>query len=281
MATVDANDEAAGGVAASLAARSPWPWRALALVVLAALCLRIGRALVASPLTKDSVLYVEMAEDWASGGRVGAFARNPRIPPLYLGLMALGERLGAGAEATGLLVSLLAGALLPLAVYGLARGVAMERRVALLAAILAAAHPLLRGSAEIMRDSLYLTCFVGALALAVAAVGCRGWRAWTGIAGAGGLAALAAMTRDEGGEFLLILLAWGGWELWRGEACFSARLGRVAGVLAVAVAVYFLVVLTAWQALSGSGSTWRPVPDRLMNYVHAFRAEFTPEGVGP
>jgi len=32
-------------------------------------------------------------------------------------------------------------------------------------------------------------------------------------------------------------------------------------------------VLTAWLALSGSGSTWRPVPDRLMNYVHALRAE--------
>lgn len=276
---LEANDEAVDGVAAQ--SRSRWPWRALALVVLAALCLRIGRALVASPLTKDSVLYVEMAEDWASGGRAGAFERNPRIPPLYLGLMALGARVGAGAEATGLLVSLLAGALLPLAVYGLARGVATERPVALLAAILAAGHPLLRGSAEIMRDSLYLICLVAALALAVAAVGCRGWRAWAGMALAGLLAALAAMTRDEGGEFLVILAAWGLWELWRGEACFPARLRRVVGLLAVAVTVYFLVVLTAWHVLAGSGSTWRPVPNRLMNYVHAFRAEFAPEGVGP
>jgi hypothetical protein len=247
------------------------PWRLLLLILLAAVCVRLARGLISDPVTKDSVLYVEMAEDWAAAGVKNAFDRNPRIPPLYIGLMAAGERLGLGAEVTGLLVAVLAGMLLPLAVFFLSRGLFMEMRPALLAAALAAAHPmLLRNSAEVMRDSLFLACFVSALALAAAGMTSLRWRAWCWWGLAGLAAALAALTRDEGGELLLIIAVWGAVEAWRGDGNFLPRLRRVAAGGAVFVLVYAMVLLPVWKGLAGTTSEWHPAPERLLKYGRAF-----------
>ena len=246
------------------------PWRLLLLILLAAVCLRLGRALISDPVTKDSVLYVEMAEEWAVLGAGNAFDRNPRIPPLYIGLMAAGEWLGLGAEITGLLVAVLAGALLPLAVFFLARRLFTEMRPALLAAVLAAMHPMLmRNSAEIMRDSLFLVWFTAALALAATGMMSFRWRAWCWWGLAGLAAALAALTRDEGGELLLIVAAWGAVEAWRGDGDFLPRLRRVAAGGAVFVLVYVLVLLPVWKGLGKTTSEWHPVPERLLKYERA------------
>lgn len=253
-----------------LSTSSGWarPWLVLTMIVLAAVCLRAGRCGVGehSWITKDSVSYVEMAQAWSAHGLVGAFDRNPRLPPLYLGLMAAGERFGLGAEFTGILVSVLAGAMLSLAVFFLARSVLVDDRVALLAAALAAAHPiLLRNSAELMRDSLFLALFTTALALAVTAMTARqAWWRWLLV---GAVAALATLTRDEGGEFLVILAVWGGWECWRNQTAGWARTSRTVGSVVLAFATYGLILMVAWRGLAGSGSGWQPVPSRLMSCV--------------
>jgi hypothetical protein len=146
----------------------------------------------------------------------------------------------------------------------------MEMRPAVLAATLAAAHPmLLRNSAEVMRDSLFLAWFAAALALAAAGMVSFRWRAWCWWGLAGLAAALAALTRDEGGELLLIVAAWGAVEAWRGEGDFLPRLRRLAMGGALFVLVYALALLPVWKGLAGTSSEWHPVPERLMKYERA------------
>lgn len=258
-------------IAAVVACGRAWRW--LLLIALAALLLRAGRCLVDDWVTKDSVLYVEMARDWGgTAGLAQAFSRNPRIPPLYVGLMAAGERLGWDAEITGLLVSLLAGALLPVAVFLLASKVWTDQRLALLAAALAAAHPLLvRNSAEVMREGLYLALFATALAAAAAGMSETRRRRWWAWLLAGLATALAAATRDEGGELLLVLAAWAALECWRGEGPLPARLRRTVLPVAMVCALYFLTLLPATAVLAANGSSWHPVPSRLANYGRTFR----------
>jgi len=247
-----------------LAATPQVPWRALAMVVLAAACLRAARCLVAEPVTKDTVVYVAIARHWAESGATGAFDRNPRLPPLFPGLLAAGERLGLGAEPTGLALAVLAGALLPAALFLLVRALGGSTRLGLLTAILGAVHPmLLRNGAEVMRDSLFLLWFVSALALAAWGTTRTGPRAAGCWALAGLVGALGTMTRDEGGELLAIMVAWVAVQSWRGAGPWLERTRRAVTLATLLFATYFLTLCPVRLALADTGSSWRPVPERL------------------
>jgi biopolymer transport protein ExbB len=60
-----------------------------------------------------------MARDLASGDVDAAFARNPRMPPLYIWMMAEARGLGIDAESAGCWISIIAGSLLLGTVVGM------------------------------------------------------------------------------------------------------------------------------------------------------------------
>ncbi len=258
----------------------------LCAILAAGLLVRCVRLVLDHRVEKDSVLYVDMARDWDSGGVDRAFERNPRIPPLYVALMALGERIGVGAEATGVLVSMLAGALLPLGVFLLVRAFVRDD-LALLAAFMAMAHPgLIRISAEVMRDGPFLSLAVYSLAFFALGAGSGRGRWWLWWTLGGVFAGLAVMVRSEGIELMLAFLGWGvlelvllGWRAYRGSGDRGEGEGaeRPAGRMAIRIlagmvlagVMFSSVSFPAQIALSGTSSTWTVVDHRILSYVRS------------
>lgn len=177
----------------------------LILIVILSFTVRIFRYNLDSRIEKDGVLYVNMAKDWNSKGFEHAFERNPRIPPLYIFFMMIGEKYGLGAENTGVAISILAGSLTALAIYLIAF-IILDKNMALIAAFLAAIHPVfIRLNPEVMRGSLFIFCYTFSLAFFVLGIANKKIYYW----GLGGFfAALAVMTRSEGAELILIPFAW-------------------------------------------------------------------------
>jgi 4-amino-4-deoxy-L-arabinose transferase-like glycosyltransferase len=96
-----------------------------------------------------------------------ACANFANAPPLYFLLSWLALTLGAPFPEALRLVSLLAGALLPLAVHGTARALGIERRAALAAAVLTLTAELpIQTSVVAMTDALFGTLFVAAIGAA-------------------------------------------------------------------------------------------------------------------
>jgi 4-amino-4-deoxy-L-arabinose transferase-like glycosyltransferase len=241
----------------------------LILILVLALAARVGRCFLTDRIDKDSVVYVEMAEDWREKGMARAFERNPRIPPLYTALMAGGAGLGLGAETAGHAVSVIAGVVTVFAVWLAARAVFSGSTLPLTAALLAAAHPfLIRVSEDVMRDSLFV-CLT-ACSLAAAAYGARRIKVFLVWPAAGGFAALAVMTRSEGLELLPVFFAWGLVELALSRGRFRKTLVSVFLAWCLSAAGFAAVMLAALPFLHGASSRWEIVDHRAKGYLTRF-----------
>ena len=125
----------------------------LAIIALA-FVLRTARYAIEHRLDKDSIGYISMAEKVAKGKINEAIYLNPRMPPLYISLLAFGEYSGVGAEAAGVIVSLLSGILIIIPVFLISRKIFGDN-IGLISAFLVATHPyLIRLSTEVLRDEL-------------------------------------------------------------------------------------------------------------------------------
>lgn len=237
----------------------------LALVLLA-IVFRGGRCLVVNRIEKDAPLYIKMAEK-AAAGDPAAWGLLPRVPPAYIATMAFGERIGIGAAATGLLVSVLAGSLLLIPVFFITKAL-FDTKIALAAALLTAVHPYLaRMSVETIRDNLFLLFFFSALAFAVTAVAGEKSRLWLP---AGACAGLATLTRSEGIELVLALPLWFAIELWLTDDGKKRMLrGQTVSLLAFAAA-FMLVTVPVQYALMDTGSSWTVIDPRIDSFLHDF-----------
>jgi len=163
----------------------PPTWIALSLV----LALALGARLLALPgstegnMDPDSAHLLNIARCFERGQGFSnpaawpAWMKPESLPmpetfkePGYPYAIARLTPLAGGAFRAGLLLSMLAGLVLPVALYALARNLRFERRVALLAALLVGANPLaIAMSVRVMVDSI----FPALLTLAFAAAAWR------------------------------------------------------------------------------------------------------------
>ena len=244
---------------------------ALLMVIIAlAFALRAARYAIEHRLDKDSVGYIYMAEKVAQGKINDAICMNPRMPPLYIWFLALGEYSGIGAAAAGVLVSLFAGTLILIPVFLVSRKIFGDK-VGLVSAFLVATHPyLIRLSTEVMRDALFLFLIFSAIAFAAYAADQPGVsRKWY-LAGA--CAGLAAMTRSEGTFFIAAVCIW-----ILLEAALQVRKGGLlvllkkdTGLLLCVLAGFLLMTVPAERYLADTLSRWSIVDYRISGALRAF-----------
>lgn len=157
-------------------------------------------------LSRDSIQYVQEAEQWHSEGSLKINSNSLR-PPLFIYLIKNLMRWNISAENAGLAINLVMGVLLIPAVFLLTKLLVNDNLVALGAALLAAVHPnLVEFSCEIQRDCLYL--FLCGLFCCFLLLGAqkKHWYWWC----LGGVTlALAAFCRMEALEFLVIFIIYG------------------------------------------------------------------------
>jgi len=246
------------------------------LILVLAFGLRLARSLIDDNMDKDSVLYLWMAKTAATGDINGAVAYNGRMPPLYISLMAAGEYLGIGAFNAGMAVSVIAGTLLLIPVFSITKTLSNEK-IALFASIIAATHPyLVRISAEIMRDSLFLLLIFAGLAFALKAAKGGKVLEWC-IPGI--FAGLAVMTRTEGIDLVLAIILWFAVELYisfRSENVMNAIKRTLSSTFCL-FAAFLFVTLPVQLFLAETSSVWGPVDYRIMSFVHAFTELTTKE----
>jgi 4-amino-4-deoxy-L-arabinose transferase-like glycosyltransferase len=243
----------------------------LAIIALA-FVLRTARYAIEHRLDKDSVGYIYIAEKISEGKINDAIYMNPRMPPLYVSLLALGEYCGIGAETSGVIVSLFAGILLIIPVFLISKKVFGDR-IGLVSAFLVATHPyLIRLSTEVMRDSLFFFLIFSAIAFAVYAADDSGVsRKWY-LAGA--FAGLAAMTRSEGTFFIVAIVLW-----LLLEAAIQIRKGSLmllfkksAGLLICVLAGFLLMTVPVERYLADTPSRWSIIDYRISDALRTFTA---------
>jgi predicted membrane-bound mannosyltransferase len=241
-------------------------------IIALAVVLRTTRYMIEHRIDKDSVGYIYMAEKLAQGKINDAISMNPRMPPLYVVLLALGEYSGMGAETAGVIVSILAGTLLIVPVFLVSKKIFGDK-VGLVSAFLVATHPhLIRLSTEVMRDSLFLFMVFSAIAFAVYAADHSGIsRKWY-LSGA--FAGLAAMTRSEGTFLIASIFIWilleSAVQARGGE--ITALLKRSAGLLICAVAGFLLMTVPVERYLADTQSRWSIVDYRISGALKSFTA---------
>lgn len=148
-------------------------------------------------IESEGAEYARIAQNLRNGvGYVGIATPGPEImfPPLYPFLIAAVSFLTGDYELAARLISVCAGAALPLAVFGIASRL-FGRSTAIVAAVLAGGHPfLVTLSATAYSETLYLTLFLGGVYLVLRGLDQPSPRVW---ALAGGLFGLAYLTRPE------------------------------------------------------------------------------------
>lgn len=247
------------------------PFFLLALIVLLAFSLRVARALIETRVDKDAVVYVQMAKELASGNINDAFGYIPRLPPLYVSIMAAGEYLGIGAEKTGLILSIFAGTLLIIPVFWIAFMLSDNKYIALVAALLAATHPyLVRDGAEVLRDSLFYCLVFTGLAFAVRSAEKIRPFYWLM---AGLFTGLATLTRSEGNELLIAAILWIIWEFfikWKKRALNIDTIKNYLMAFLCLLTGFMLVTAPVQICLSKTSSTWCFIDQRIISYGKAF-----------
>ncbi len=250
----------------------------LSVLLLLALCLRAARPFVVDRISKDGVLYVYMARDIASGDVDSAFLRNRRMPPLYVFMMAWLSRSGFSAEVAGLVVSVLAGALLVVPVF-LIGELMHGRRLAALAAFLVGVNPdLVRISGTVMRDPLFLLMLFCSLYCLLKAMSSEGWEGTSYWLLCGGFAALGTAVRTEGILILpvgvLCVVVEVAMSVKDKSAGLNSRkvLATFSGLCIMFVGCY-LVSFPLLKALEGSPGTWSLVDRRMFGYLQTFSAD--------
>ena len=237
----------------------PRPRRALLALLALAAALRVAWwALYVDILENEGVEYTRIAWNWFHGrGYVSIFGGTHTLfPPLYPLLIGLAAPLAGSEEAAARLVSLVAGLALVGAVVGLARRV-FDERVALLAGLLAACHPLLVAvSVAAYSEGLYIGL---STVCALAAVRCIERPSALRAAAVGALAGLAYLTRPEGIALAvalggLVLLA--GWVRRRALAASLREAALVAAVAGLVAAPYVVHLSRIAGAFRWEGKSW-------------------------
>ncbi|OGV39611.1 MAG: hypothetical protein A2020_02795 [Lentisphaerae bacterium GWF2_45_14] len=249
------------------------PIACLFLILALSLTLRVSRCFLTGRIDKDSVMYIAIAKGMAHDDLKYAFEINPRIPPLYIFGMSAGEKIGIGARVAGIIISVIAGSLLPLALFMAALKIFKDYKLALLSALMATVHPfLIRMSADIMRDSLFMSAFAFSFAFAVIAGTDKRILSWYW-ALSGFFAGLAAMTRSEGVEVLFAIIIWFGVEgLLKISKFREFRniLLRAAVSISIFIVVFGITTLPVEYALRDSSSEWHAMDRRVVGYLENF-----------
>lgn len=246
-------------------------WLTIGLLILLALSLRAVKPLLVDRISKDGVLYVYMANDIAEGNIDSAFQKNRRMPPLYLFMMAGLHNAGMHTETAGQLISIIAGALLIIPIFLIAE-MMFSSRLAAMASFLVAVNPsLIKSSAKVMRDSLFLTLLFLAILFIIKAMKSERWNLqfW---ALAGCFSSLGVAVRTETVELIPIALICIIVELIilkrAGKPLLAPAKKMVAG-FALMLLVYVVVAIPITKAIGSSLSTWQIVDNRIPGYFRS------------
>ena len=226
----------------------------LLLILLLAFTVRTVKVLTKPIVCRDSVLYLNMANEWAVYGPKEALISY--IPPAYPFILAMGQKyLGLRPETTGNIIGLILGTLIPLAVFFIALSLFDCYKLALIAALLAAIHPyLIRMSSLILRGALYLPLLTFAFVFAVSAIKNRSILKWCLFAV---FLAVAAMTRYEGLFVLPIFFIWIIYELFSSKQALMQRFRYLVLSLCLVVFIYFgLTYLVRMSLSDATESSW-------------------------
>ncbi|MEA4862468.1 MAG: glycosyltransferase family 39 protein [Victivallaceae bacterium] len=178
----------------------------LLLLFVAALALRASVALLLPFPSRDAITYCTIAQDMATGNPAGAVKLGEkRIPPLMPLTMAAGTKLGVPVFLTGTMLASLAGALVPILAFLIARKLLKDERLAWAAAILLTLLPsAVEQSANAMRDQSYVALMLGVVLAGIKVYDSRSWsKRWLMALMAGILTGLALTVRREAVELLL------------------------------------------------------------------------------
>lgn len=181
----------------------------LALIVLASLALRLGAwaHYRTGAIESEGAEYARIAENLRNGvGFVGLVTPGAQLNfnPLFPLLIAGASFATHDYELAARLVALMMGALLPLPVFGIAAQL-FNRRVAFVAAILTMLHPLLLTlSFTAFSEGPYITLFLSAICVAIAALQRGTTGLWLLVGAAFGVAWLARAEASAG--LLLVVL---------------------------------------------------------------------------
>ncbi len=138
---------------------SAMPWGLVA-ICLFSLAIRIFCWYMESTVSRDGILYLNMAEIWYDKGPAGLrllIRQNIFIPPFFLYLIRVLMHVGFAAETAGIIISISAGTLLPAVIYRIIRVFPSTEEMGLAGALLIAVAPgAVELSTEIQRESLYL-----------------------------------------------------------------------------------------------------------------------------
>jgi 4-amino-4-deoxy-L-arabinose transferase-like glycosyltransferase len=182
--------------------------------------------------------------------------------------MVAGEKAGIDAYYGGLAVSIIFGSILVFAAFIAGRALFKDDNLALLAALLAATHPfLIRVSADIMRESLFITLF--AFGLAFVLLSLKKGFSWKWFA-AGLCVGLADMVRSEAIEIVIVIFLWGAFELFLNlKDCKKTALKLACGALLFIIA-FSAVTFPVEYALRNSCSQWHVIDHRISSYIDNF-----------
>jgi len=245
-------------------------WLTILLIFIAALSLRSVRPFMTDRIAKDAVLYVYMARDIAAGDLTKAFQQSRRMPPLYLFMMAKMHKMGLSIEAAGRIISIIAGALLIIPVYLIAELI-FSSRIGAMAAFLVAVNPdLIRSSAKIMRDSLFLFLLFTALYFLMKAMKNKQWNLqfW---ALAGLFASLGVAVRTETVELIGVAVIGIIVELgilkWNKKPIMPIVCKWVTGLLLL-ISIYFVTSIPITRSIEGTPCSWTLIDTRISAYFN-------------
>jgi hypothetical protein len=240
------------------------------MILIFGLSIRVTRCFLVNRITKDGVLYVQMANDYDNGPRKQAFRRNRRMPPLYVELISLVHRTGVSYEIAAQSISVIAGTLL-LIPFCLTARMLFGDRLAIVAMLLAAVHPsLARSSMSVMRDPLFLFLLITAIYFMIAAARRKGFTSHWRWLSSGVFSALAAATRGEGMELFVALFLWITIDLFlrfRKKIAFREFFKRRIANFAVFTLTYILTTSVITVDIRDTDSTWGGIDSRITSYL--------------
>ena len=166
----------------------------LSLIVAAAFAVRVAAALIfwrPGAIAGEGAEYARIAENLRHGlGYVGIVTPGPELmfPPLFPLLIAAFSFFTHDYEWAGRWVGILLGSALPLPMYGIALRL-FNRRAALVAALIAACHPLfINLSISVLSEGPYITLLLSAIYLVLRALDQATIKNWCFVGAAFGLA---------------------------------------------------------------------------------------------
>ena len=222
------------------------PW----LLFAASLAVRTTSFCLRDRLHRDAYRYIDFARDLVASGwdwHSPLITEKMSFPPLMAILDGLFIEIGLAPKVAGGIVSVFFGALLPVAVYLLARQLFQEKKYAVVAALLTIFHPgCVDVGSTVLRDPLYLFFFASALALGVNIAKTKKSVWWYILYGV--LSGLALLCRKEGVELPAIALLWLTCELlFTRDIPFWKRLGKaLSGALLLLLAAALTMLPVAW-----------------------------------